>query len=272
MGGRARAVGGQVEQRRIDRRLGRGEGTATRACARLGERPSVFEPLAGELRDEFTIFAMDRRGFGASRDDLGHSAEREFSDVAAVVDAVAAQAGEPVVLFGSSFGANCALGAARLLPRLWALVLYEPSLGLRHPAGSIGRVEARIAAGDYEGVILEGAADAGLTEDQIAERRAAPNWPQRVATAPTIPREARIEESWDWQSEDFTGIAVPTLLLTGSESPPEIAEVTSRAAEAIPGARVHVLVGHGHVAHVSQPKLVAKVLREWLALFGRHKD
>jgi pimeloyl-ACP methyl ester carboxylesterase len=79
---------------------------------------SVFAPLVGELRDEFTIFAMDRRGFGASRDDPGYSAEREFSDVAAVVDAVAAQAGKPVVLFGSSFGANCALGAARNLPRL----------------------------------------------------------------------------------------------------------------------------------------------------------
>jgi pimeloyl-ACP methyl ester carboxylesterase len=137
-------------------------------------------------------------------------------------------------------------------------------LGLRYPPGSIDRIEERITAGDYEGVILEGAADAGLTEHQIAERRAAPNWPQRVATAPTIPREARIEDSWDWQSEDFTAITVPTLLLTGSETPPEIAEVTSQAAEAIPGARVHVLVGHGHVAHVSEPGVVAQVLRAWL--------
>ena len=30
---------------------------------------TVFAPLVGELRDEFTIFAMDRRGFGASRDE-----------------------------------------------------------------------------------------------------------------------------------------------------------------------------------------------------------
>jgi alpha-beta hydrolase superfamily lysophospholipase len=57
---------------------------------------TVFAPLVGELRDEFTIFAMDRRGFGASRDDPGYSAEREFSDVAAVVDAVATRVGAPV--------------------------------------------------------------------------------------------------------------------------------------------------------------------------------
>jgi pimeloyl-ACP methyl ester carboxylesterase len=29
---------------------------------------AAFAPLVGELRDEFTIFAMDRRGFGGSRD------------------------------------------------------------------------------------------------------------------------------------------------------------------------------------------------------------
>jgi hypothetical protein len=71
---------------------------------------------------------------------------------------------------------------------------------------------------------------AGLTEDQIAERRAAPNWPQPVALAPTMAREARIEEGWDWQPDRFTGIAVPTLLITGSETSPELAEVTSLTA------------------------------------------
>jgi pimeloyl-ACP methyl ester carboxylesterase len=105
---------------------------------------------------------------------------------------------------------------------------------------------------------------AGLTEDQIAERRAAPNWSQSVATAPTMVREARIEEGWDWQSESFAGIAMPTLLITGSETTRELAEVTSLTAAAIPGARVHVLAGHGHVAHVSEPGLVAQVLRDWL--------
>jgi pimeloyl-ACP methyl ester carboxylesterase len=56
-----------------------------------GEGPPLvlMHGLVGDVRDEFTIFAMDRRGFGASRDDPNYSAEREFSDVAAVVDAVA---------------------------------------------------------------------------------------------------------------------------------------------------------------------------------------
>jgi pimeloyl-ACP methyl ester carboxylesterase len=225
---------------------------------------TVYAPLVGELRDEFTIFAMDRRGFGASQDDPGYSAEREFGDVAAVVNAVAARTGEPVVLFGASWGASCALGAARDLPSLRALVLYEPSLGRRQLPGSLDRMEKRIAAGDYEGALVEMGREVGLTEEQIAERRAAPNWSQRVATAPTAVRKSRIEEDWDWQSENLSGIAVPTLLLTGSETPPELAEVTSVTAAAIPGARVRVLTGHGHVAHVSEPGVVAQVLRNWL--------
>ena len=73
---------------------------------------TAFDPLVGELRGDFTVFAMDRRGFGASPDAAGYSAEREFSDVAAVVNAVVARTGEPVVLFGHSWGASCALGAA----------------------------------------------------------------------------------------------------------------------------------------------------------------
>ena len=225
-----------------------------------------FAPLIGELRGEVTAFAMDRRGFGASPDGPGsYSAEREFTDVAAVVGAVASRTGQPVVLFGHSWGASCALGAAPHLPFLRGLVLYEPSLGLRYPPGSIDRIETRVDAGDYEGALIEVLADVvGLTEDEVADARAAANWPERVATAPTIAREARIEEGWDWQPDRFAGIGVPTLLLTGSETTAEIAAVTSATAEAIPGARVHVLEGHGHIAHRIAPAVVAEALRDWL--------
>jgi pimeloyl-ACP methyl ester carboxylesterase len=225
---------------------------------------TVFAPLEGELRDEFTIFAMDRRGFGASRDDPGYSAEPRIQR----------RCGGRGCSRGADWGAGGAIrlflgrelrpGAARDLPSLRALVLYEPSLGQRQPPGSLDRMEKRIAAGDYEGALIEMGRAVGLTEEQIAERRAAPNWSQRVATVPTAIRESRIEEDWAWQSQDLSGIAVPTLLLTGSETPPELAEVTSVTAAAIPGARVHVLTGHGHVAHVSEPGVVAQVLRNWL--------
>ena len=84
---------------------------------------------------------MDRRGFGASGDGAGYSIERDFDDVAAVVDAVAARTGGPVALWGHSYGANCAMGGAARTANVGHLVLYEPSLGLPYPPGSIERIE-----------------------------------------------------------------------------------------------------------------------------------
>lgn len=226
---------------------------------------TAFEPLVGELNDAFTVFAMDRRGFGASLDTPNYSAEREFADVAAVMNAVTERTGMPAVLFGHSWGASCALGAAPDLRSLRALALYEPSLGLRYPPGAIDRMEQRLAAGDRDGAVVAMLADVvGLSEDEIADRRAAPSWTERLASAPTLAREARIEDGWTWQPELFAQITAPTLLLTGSETTSELAEVSSRVAAAIPGARLHVLEGHGHLAHRSEPALVARVLREWL--------
>jgi pimeloyl-ACP methyl ester carboxylesterase len=222
-------------------------------------------PLIGELHGAATVFAMDRRGFGASPDRPGYSAEREFTDVAAVVDAAASRTGQPVVLFGHSWGASCAFGAALHLSSLRALVLYEPSLGLRWPPGSIDRIETRVEAGDYEGALIGLLTEVvGLPENEIADMRRAANWAERVAYAPTIAREARISDAWEWRPDGFAGIRVPTVLLTGSESTPEIAAVTSAAAAAIPGARVHVLKGHGHMAVRFAPAVVAEMLRDWL--------
>ena len=73
---------------------------------------TTLAPLIDELRTDMTTYSMDRRGFGASADIAPYSIERDFDDVAAVVDAVAAGAGGPVALFGHSYGASCAMGGA----------------------------------------------------------------------------------------------------------------------------------------------------------------
>ena len=51
----------------------------------------IAAALVAELREGFTTFAVGRRGFGASGDGANYAIEREFEDVAAVVDAVAAR-------------------------------------------------------------------------------------------------------------------------------------------------------------------------------------
>lgn len=75
---------------------------------------TTFDPFVEALRDGLTTFCMDRRGFGASGEASPYAIERDFEDVAAVVDAVAARTGGPVALWGHSYGANCAMGGAAL--------------------------------------------------------------------------------------------------------------------------------------------------------------
>src|SRR5205085_11481698 len=111
-----------------------------------------WAPLLPALDERFTVHAVDRRGRGASGDDRDYAIEREFEDVAAVVDAI----GGPVHLLGHSYGALCALEAALRSDRLRSLVLYEPPIpaGVTiYPPGMIDRLQALLDAGDRDGVV-----------------------------------------------------------------------------------------------------------------------
>jgi pimeloyl-ACP methyl ester carboxylesterase len=228
---------------------------------------TTFDSFVAVLGDACTTFALDRRGFGDSGDAPGYSLERDFDDVAAVVDAVADRTGGPVGLFGHSYGAGCVLGgAARAGRRVSHVVAYEPGLGLAYPPGAIDRIEGLVAAGDADGAITAVLADVlGLDEDEIAAFRASPLWPRRLAAAPTIPRECRVEEAWHYEAGQFDGITARTLFLTGSQSVPDIVEATRRAAAAVPGAEVRVLEGHAHFAHRADPSMVTALIRDFLA-------
>jgi pimeloyl-ACP methyl ester carboxylesterase len=263
------------ETSRVDVRSA--DGTSIAVCV-AGEGPPLvlvhgslcdhtrFDPLVAELGDGVTTFAMDRRGFGASRDAPRYAIKREFEDVAAVVDAVADRTGEPVALWGHSYGANCAMGGAARTDNVHHLLLHEPSLGLRYPPGSIEAVEQALAAGDREAAIrLVFVGIMEMSEQEVEEMRASPLWPVRLASAPTVPRECRVEEGWAYRPGQFSGLTAPTLVLTGSETPPAVREATDRAAAAISNAEIQVLEGHGHFAFQADPAMVAAVIRQFVA-------
>lgn len=217
------------------------------------------------LTDRARTWSVDRRGCGASGDGDRWSIDREFDDVVAVVEAVAERTGEPVALWGHSFGAACAMGGAARTDAVSHLVLYEPSLGLRYPPGSIDTVEQALATGDHDRVITEvltGVLEMG--PDDVAAMRSSPSWQARLATAPTVPRECRAEECWQWRPDQFASITAATLLLTGSESSDDLRAATRAADAAIPGARVMVLEGHGHLAMRADPEMVASIVLDFV--------
>jgi pimeloyl-ACP methyl ester carboxylesterase len=227
---------------------------------------TTFDSFVEALRDGWTTYALDRRGFGASGDAAVYSIERDFEDVAAVVDAVAARTGGPVALWGHSYGANCAMGGAARTSNVHHLVLYEPSLGLSYPPGSIEQIETALAAGNDEAAVTAVLVDIlEMTDDEIDTFRSSPLWPTRLAAAHTVPRECRAEEGWIYQPGQFTTITVPTLFLTGSESVPVVTKATHVASAAIPHTQLRVLDGHGHFAHKTDPDMVAAIIGDFVS-------
>jgi pimeloyl-ACP methyl ester carboxylesterase len=218
-------------------------------------------PFIAELTRSFTVCAMDRCGRGASGDHDEYSIEREFEDVAAVVDAVANRVGGPVAVWGHSFGADCAMGAAPLTPNIHRLILYEPGLGMAYPAGSVEAVRTALAAGDHEAATVAVMAKVvEMTNEEVEYIRSLDTWAARVALVSTVPRELAAESGWVYRSGWLDRVTAPTLLLAGRASPDAQTSATRRAAAALPNSDILVLDGHGHIAHRTDPAMVAEIV------------
>ena len=226
---------------------------------------TIFEPLVAHLQPDMTTYAIDRRGFGGSGDRDSYTIEQEFRDVAAVVDTVAARAGS-VALWGHSYGAGCAMGAATLTGNVSRLILYEPGLGIAYPPEWLDAKEKALAAGDAEGVIRAVLIDIlEMSEDDVEIRRSTPQWAAYLGAAPTVLREARTEHHWVYRPGAFDRLHAPTLVLVGTETSPALMRSTLRAAAAIPGARAQVLGGHGHLACMTDPGLIASIITQFVS-------
>ena len=242
-----------------------GEGPALVLVHGCPSEHSTFDPLVQELRPHLTTYAMDRRGSGASGDTAPYAIMREFEDVAEVVDTVATHTGGPVALWGHSYGCNPAMGGAALTGNIHHLILYEPSFGLTYPPGAIEAIERAVADGDPERAIHAAFVDTGvMTDEEFEASKASPRWPKVVASAPNLPRECRVEDGWRYEPGQFDGISAPTIMLTGSDTHPELAECRKRAAAAIPNTEIRVLGGHGHLAYKTDPALVAAIILDFI--------
>jgi pimeloyl-ACP methyl ester carboxylesterase len=184
-----------------------------------------------------------------------YAIEREFEDVAAVVDAC----GEPAFLLGHSYGALCSLEAARRARHLRKLVLYEPPIpaGIEiYPAGVVARIQALLDAGDRAGVVTTFFRDiARVPPHELEILQSLPNWPARVAAAHTIPREMVGSETYRFAPAQLRSLTTPTLLLLGGDSPPFLKAATQAVHAALPGSRIAVLPGQQHIAMDTAPDL-----------------
>jgi pimeloyl-ACP methyl ester carboxylesterase len=214
---------------------------------------SRWRPLLPFLEPHVTVHAVDRRGRGASTDGPDYDIEREFEDVAAVVDAIAASTGAPVDLLGHSFGGVCALGAATRTANVRRLVLYEPPVNpdpAAFPDGLLERLEGLLADDRRQEVLETFFREAVMMpEHELAVFRTLPAWQARVAAAHTITRELRaVLSGRAFDAARAATITAPTLMLLGGDSPEVVREETATVVAALPDARVVVLDGEQHIA------------------------
>lgn len=222
-----------------------------------------WAPLLPFLEPHRTVHAMDRRGRGASGDHPEYALARELEDIAAVVDAVAAASGRPVDLFGHSSGGAFVLRAVMLTPNVRRLIVFEPAISGVHlfPEGLSQRLEGLLARGERE-VAVETFVREVLhaTDEQLVAWKRQPSWPARVAAAHTLPREVAIPPERLFDADAAAQIAVPTLIMQGSETPPGFKIDVETVAGAVPDARVVTLDGQGHSGDIFAPEAAAAAL------------
>jgi pimeloyl-ACP methyl ester carboxylesterase len=225
-----------------------------------------WRPVLPPLEREFTVCAMDRRGRGGSGDEAPYAVEREFEDVAALVDAI----GEPVALLGHSFGAVCALEGALLTPNVRRLILYEPpppGVEAIMPSDVAARLAALLAAGDRDGVVATFLREvAELPPHEVAMMRSLPAWAGRAAAAHTILREMEgLKQRPPFDGARYARLRMPALLLLGGDSPSLYQDSIAAVAGALGNSRVAVMPGQQHVAMNTAPELFVKLVLEFLA-------
>jgi pimeloyl-ACP methyl ester carboxylesterase len=230
---------------------------------------SAWRTAGPLLAGSHTLYAIDRRGRGASGDTAPYAIAREYDDLAAVVDAVAVAEGRSVDVVGHSYGGRIGLGAALLTSNLRRLVVYE---GAPAPGGRsfqrdavMDRLEALAAADDREGLLSYFLATVvGMTPDELAAYRLAPTWPARVEAAPTIVREMWAEGTEEAGRERYAAIRIPVLQIVGGDSGALFSDGTWALDRLLPDSRVAIIPGAKHAAHHTHPEVFVREVRRFL--------
>lgn len=218
---------------------------------------SAFRLLEPLLAPRFTVVTVDRRGRLGSSAEGEYSLEAEFEDLVGVVESLP----EPVTVFGHSFGANVALGAALRSARIQRLVLYEPGAPGDVRPEFVAELESRVLAGDLLAAMrLVLAEFTAFPEHWLDDLLETPQWQERLGYAHTLAREVRAYLEHEYMG--LEGLDVPALLVVGGESPRgELPKARALAAR-LPRARVKVLDGAGHVGPVTHPaELASEIVR-----------
>lgn len=206
-------------------------------------------PLADLLAQHFTVIHYDRRGRGDSTDTPPYALEREIEDIEALID----EAGGSAFLYGISSGAALAMEAAiKLGNKVKKLVMYEAPYNDDAAARQVWReyrqqLKEIVAAGRRGDAVGCFMMLVGMPADQVEGTHQHPMWPLWEAVGLTLEYDAAaMGDDSSVPTERAASVAVPTLVMDGSESFPFLHITAKTLANAIPNGQYRTLEGQTH--------------------------
>ena len=222
--------------------------------------------LAQALAPAGLTVTYDRRGRGDSGDNavtVEGAVDRELADLRVVIEAV----GKPVVLLGHSSGAILSVVAAAAGLPVAGLVLFEPPFlprpGARRVAPDLpGRIWDLATQGRADDAVALFQTEAvGLPEELVTQVRQAPFWPHLAGMARSLAYDVAVTARHAEPAELAGTVAVPTVVLAGRDTWPDLAEAARRAAEVL-GAQHRTVEGANHAL---VPEAVAPLVADLVA-------
>ncbi|MEV4002887.1 alpha/beta hydrolase [Actinomadura sp. NPDC049753] len=222
------------------------------------------------LADGFRVVVYDRRGRGQSTDTAPYAVEREFEDLAAIIEQ--AGGGRPATVFAWSSGGHLVLNAAQAGVPIARLALFEPPVVVDDsrpplPSDYVERLDAAVADGrPGDAVELFMTAAAGMPAEAVGGMRGSDFWPALEAVAPTIAYDGRnvgdTMSGRPLRGDLWDKITVPVLVLCGQDTWPHLAAGARAVADHLPTATLKAVPGENH-------STTASVLAPVLGAFAR---
>ena len=246
-----------------------------------------YHELAVALAQDFTVYVPERRGRPLSPRAYSPDrvVQREVEDVQALLEHSKAH-----FLFGLSSGAVIALEAARLLPAVEKLVLYEPPLYVPPQRMRFDLVErfnreiemGRLPAAMVTALLTAEAAPSLLkfiprvllelilnTFLRLDARPKVRDYPPLRDVVPSMQYDFKVVSSLQDKFETFRAVKSAVLLLSSSGSSPYLRESSVALARVLPTSQRLVFQGLDHSGpwnadRGGKPQIVAAAMRTFL--------
>jgi pimeloyl-ACP methyl ester carboxylesterase len=230
--------------------------------AAFGDR-TADAPLAALLAPKFTVYTYDRRGHGSSGDIEPFDPNREYEDVEAVI----AEAGGAVSVYGSSSGGILALEAVARGLSISRVAVWEPPFVIKGsrpplPVNYRERLETMLAEGRRRDMMELFVNEVALFPPEAAAWiREAPQWSRLEASVHTLIYDAQLNGDYSMPVKRLAQTTVPTLVING-DMVPWLTHAADALAAVLPDARRLSLPGQPHMV---APEAVAPALIDFFA-------